>query len=211
MMEKVSYILDLDGTLINSEPIWLESFVYALGLRGITINSEDFLEFGFGCSWLEVFAEINKRWPGAYKTRFDMQKITEPYYSRVCQTRDITMPGARPLLKRLGEAGYPMTIVSGSTRPQIARAIRLLEAEKYITAFVGCEDVQRGKPDPEGFLKGAALLGKKPEDCIVVEDKEVGLQAAVNAGMRCVVLQLPQNPKQNLADASRIISSLDEF
>lgn len=94
------------------------------------------------------------------------------------------VPGAAELLAALPPSGA-WTIVTSGVR-EVATA-RLREAGLPVPAvFVTADDVVHGKPDPEGYLRGAEILGVPPGDCLVVEDAEAGLRAAERAGMRGV-------------------------
>ena len=80
----------------------------------------------------------------------------------------------------------PMAIVSGSRHKPVETTLQHLGLAKYFDITVCAEDYIHGKPAPDCFLKAAALLHVKPEDCLVFEDATLGIQAAQNAGMACL-------------------------
>ncbi|MDD3695897.1 MAG: HAD family phosphatase [Lentisphaeria bacterium] len=205
------YIFDLDGTLIDSEGVWARCIYMALAAAGAELSHSDILALDFGRSWEELFQHIQARWPGYYQERQDMEAWMAPRFAEFTQGQDLCIPGSKKLLWRLLKQNLPVTIVSGSTRKQIQQGIERLGAEEHIRDYVSCEDVKAGKPDPEGFLKGAELLGLKPEKCLVFEDKFAGLSAAKAAGMRCVLLQRPGLPRQNSRGADLVLEDLADF
>jgi HAD superfamily hydrolase (TIGR01509 family) len=206
-----AYIFDLDGTLIDSEGIWARCIFKALVAAGAQVTFPEICLLDFGKSWEELFQGIQARWPGCYRNRHEMEHWMAPTFQELSDGRDLCIPGSKELLLRLARAKYPLTIVSGSTRLQIQQAIRRLGVEEHIRCFVSCEDVQAGKPDPEGFLKGAELLRAKPENCLVFEDKHTGVVAAKAAGMRCVLLQRPQAIPQKTSLADLVLTDLADF
>jgi len=118
-------------------------------------------------------------------TRLSLRK--EELYREIIRERGISpLPGAREFLERLAAAGIPMVIGSSTHRLNIETSLEILGLRGHFRALVTAEDVSRGKPDPEVFLKAAAALGKPPRDCVVFEDAPVGIEAALAGGMRAV-------------------------
>ena len=205
------YIFDLDGTLIDSEGIWARCIFLALENAGAPVSFPEIQHLEYGKSWEELFLDIQSRWPGCYSCRQEIEDWMAPVFRRLSTGMDLCIPGSRDLLLRLIRADYPVTIVSGSTRKQVQQALLRLGVQEYIKVFVACEDVLAGKPDPEGFLKGAALLKTQPAECVVFEDKHAGVLAAKAAGMRCVLLQRPDALPQKICGADLVLSDLAEF
>jgi len=206
-----AYIFDLDGTLIDSEGIWARCIFLALEAAGAKVTFPEIRFLEFGQSWSELFLEIQSRWPGCYACRQEMESWMAPVFRRLSEGMDLSIPGSKGLLLRLIREQYPVTIVSGSTRLQVQQAIRRLGVDEYIRFFVCCEDVRAGKPNPEGFLKGAELLQTEPARCLVFEDKYAGVLAAKAAGMRCVLLQRPDAIPQKTSGADLVLNDLADF
>jgi beta-phosphoglucomutase-like phosphatase (HAD superfamily) len=87
-----------------------------------------------------------------------------------------------------------MAIVSAAIPFNIDFVLDNLDIRKYFSAIVSAEDVTRSKPDPESYLKAAALLGQDPPGCLVFEDAPKGVDSARNAGMSCIVLTTLHEP-----------------
>ena len=92
------------------------------------------------------------------------------------------IPSNIELLRLLRSSGIPVALASGSSRPSIVPMMQQFGIE--VDALATSEDVERGKPSPDLFLYAAGCLGVEPRNCIVVEDSDVGIEAASNAGMR---------------------------
>src|SRR5204862_4864334 len=88
------------------------------------------------------------------------------------------LPGVRTWLERLHDAGVPCAIGSSTHRANIDLSLGLIGITEFFRAIITAEDVTKGKPDPEVFLKGAQALGRAPERCVVFEDALVGIEAA---------------------------------
>ncbi|GIW42384.1 MAG: phosphatase [Candidatus Binatia bacterium] len=97
-------------------------------------------------------------------------------------------PGVPELLRALPEQGFALAVASSGPRPNVELVLEILGVQGLVGAAVSAEDVTRGKPDPEPFLRAAERLGLAPERCIVVEDSVHGIEAARRAGMRSVAV-----------------------
>jgi sugar-phosphatase len=115
----------------------------------------------------------------------------------------VATPGAVEVLAVLGELGLPWAVVTSADH-RLAKA-RLTAAGIEPPVLVTVEDITRGKPDPEGYLRAASLIGVQPEQCLVVEDAEVGLAAgraagAVTAGLKGLAADVSLADLHQLAD-----------
>ena len=96
------------------------------------------------------------------------------------------LPGAAEWIRSLHEAGWGQAIASSAPRLNVEVMHRALGFSGLIEVLVAAENVLRGKPDPEVFLKAAETLGVAPGRCVVVEDAEAGIEAARRGGMRSI-------------------------
>jgi len=115
----------------------------------------------------------------------------------------VVIPGAAELLRSLPPDRF--TIVTSATRPLASARLGyagLPVPKRYISA----DDVINGKPDPEPYLKGAALLGFAPKDCVVIEDAPAGVKSAKTAGMRVIALTTTYSAEE-LSTADAILGS----
>ena len=205
-----AFLFDLDGTLLDSEILWVETIRLSLNRRGHPLSEEEALRLVYGRAWSEIREDIYRRYPDLDIDPYKLEKELEGIFKEIQGERDIRIPSSIELLVSLGKR-FPVAIVSGSTRSTIAERIKLMKVEPYVRLFVGIEDYEEGKPDPSCFLLAAEKLGVEPRACLVFEDSEAGVRAAKAAGMTCVALRRPDRPPQNVDLADEVLSDLSEF
>ena len=109
----------------------------------------------------------------------------------------VALPGARALLTAV--PAQQRCVVTSSTRPLAEVRLQASDLRDLITHIVTASDVRRGKPDPEPYQKGAALLHLPPADCVVIEDAASGTRAAKTAGARVLGVRTTSEDAQLLA------------
>ena len=209
MTQSVAFLFDLDGTLVDSERQCAEAVARTLAKMGRQITPEE-RRFVVGHGWNEIHALL-ERTEALGLTRDELILRAGGEREKIVEEQGlVVLPGGVELLRAAHEAGLEVAIVSGSSRHEIADAIRLLGIEGQVPFFVGAEDVTRGKPAPDGYLLAANELGVAPEDCIVLEDSTAGIAAGIAAGM-VVVATSAANFAQQVQDAAHhVVGSLAE-
>lgn len=197
---------DLDGTLLDSEEYHWISWRETMASLGRPITRPEFLAtFGLRND------EILPRWLDANATRDDVERVSlekESLYRKLLREGGITpLPGAAEWLSHLHTQGWLQAIASSAPRANVDVVLEVLGFGHYFQAVVSAEDVTAGKPDPQVFSTAAAKLGARPQDCIVVEDSPMGVEAAHRAGMRCIAVS--RNGRLSAADLA--ITSLDQL
>lgn len=176
---------DLDGTLADSKLYHWRSWVAAMAAEGHSITERQFLA-SFGQRNDTILGE----WLGPDPDPSQVVRIgdtKEAIYRDLVRTEGIEpLPGAAEWVRRLHEDGWRQAIASSAPRLNVEVMHRALGFSGLIEILVAAEDVSRGKPDPEVFLKAAEKLGVPPDRCVVVEDAEAGIEAAIRGGMRSV-------------------------
>ena len=129
--------------------------------------------------------------------------------ARECQVA--ALPGTRVWLERLRDAGVPCVIGSSTARANIDLTLASAGLGEFFQGIVSAEDVVAGKPNPEVFLKAAALIGRPPAACVVFEDAFAGLEAAAAGGMRRVAVATSHPVAALLPHADRVVRRLDEL
>ncbi|MFD1795927.1 HAD family phosphatase [Paracoccus aurantiacus] len=186
---------DMDGTLIDSEPVHAAAFDESVAALGLSFPP-DFHDRLLGRSSAEVHQAVAEK-AGPDFTYQDWMDLKWGHFTRHADNirrrdsvADIAVAKARE--------GLPMAVVSNSTADEVELCMQATALNQVIPVRVSRADVQNGKPSPEGYLLAAQRLGVKPENCLVVEDSLVGSQAGLAAGMR--VLYHPQTAADD-ADA----------
>lgn len=191
-MLPAAVLLDLDGTLVDSESVHAEAIARYMATRGVMLDERE-RAFVIGHAWQEIYAElrVGERLGDDLLT---LQAATDRT-RELMRHEGITMQvldGARELVATLTELEIPTAIVSGSCRAEIADALELLGIEHHLRMYFGAEDYPRGKPAPDGYLAAAERLAVVPERCLVFEDSEAGIASGLAAGM-CVVATAAAN------------------
>lgn len=205
-----AFFFDLDGTLLDSEVIYVDAAQESLAEKGFDITHHEALELVYGRGAKDIFLDMLERFPGAYRDIQDAEEEVRRHFLRLRAERDIRIHGSVDLLKSLAKE-FPVAIVSGSPRQDIEDGISVMGVASWVAFYLGAEDYFPGKPDPSCYLLAAERLALPPETCLVFEDSRAGVNAAKQAGMACVGLQREKSPRQDLSRADLILSDLAEF
>jgi beta-phosphoglucomutase-like phosphatase (HAD superfamily) len=186
-------LLDLDGTLVDSESFHAESIARYMAGRGVTLDERE-RAFVIGHAWQEIHAELR-----VFERLGDDLAALQAGSSRAkigmrAEGLDMrVLEGSRELVELLSELRIPMAIVSGSSRAEIGEALEVLGFAARLQFFLGAEDYPRGKPAPDGYLRAAQRLAVAPGRTLVFEDSRAGIAAGLAAGMR-VIATAAANP-----------------
>jgi HAD superfamily hydrolase (TIGR01509 family) len=202
-------LLDLDGTLVDSERENAESVARALKKRGRGMSAEE-REFVIGHGWREIYDLIERNQPTGL-TFDELKHAAAVEKEAILREGGLTvLPGAKEAVERLVEK-VPLAVVTGSSREEAELVLEIMGIRELLDALVTTEDVAHGKPAPDGFLLAADRLGVLPPGCLAVEDSNAGIRAALDAGMRCVAVRAGNFAKQDQSDADAVIDTLAEL
>jgi len=205
-----AFIFDLDGTLMDSETVWVEALERVMKDKDRYISHEDAMSIVYGRSWSSVYSDVNQRFPGVCPDIDEMEVLMREKFIELTETRDVLIHSSIELLIKLSQ-DYPACIVSGGTKKDVTDSIKLMDIESYLQFYLTNEDYSPGKPDPACYLAAAEKLNLIPEQCLVFEDSTAGIQAAKCAGMYCVALKRKDAPDQDTSDADEILEDLANF
>lgn len=201
-------LFDLDGVIVDSSQFHYESWV-KLGEEIGFVMTHEFFRKTFGQRNDAIIKQLVPSATDEQIAAWGARK--EELYREIARGRLVPLPGAMELIQGLKSLGFKLAIASSTPSVNIAFALEQLKMEGLFDEFVGAEDVKRGKPDPEVFLKAAQKLGVQPESCVVFEDAVTGVIAAKRGGMKCVAVTTT-NPKVALkeAGADLVVDNLTE-
>ncbi|MFF5724571.1 HAD family hydrolase [[Kitasatospora] papulosa] len=184
-------LLDLDGTLVDSEPNYYEAGRRLLARYGVRDFSwEDHSRF-IGIGTRETLTVLREE----YRIEAPVDELLagkNALYLELAGASTAAFPEMRALVGRLHGCGVPMAVASGSSRAAIAATLAVTGLDAYLPLYVSAEEVAHGKPEPDVFLEAARRLGVAPDTCVVLEDAVPGVLAAHAAGMRCVAIPEPE-------------------
>jgi HAD superfamily hydrolase (TIGR01509 family) len=179
-------LFDMDGLLVDTEPLWLETETAVMARLGAPWTPQDqqallggsmqrTVSYLLGKATRPVSPETVARW------------MLDGMLDRAADGRVVVRPGARELVAEVAAAGVPYALVTSSQR-RFADAVLAVTGMTFPVAVCG-EDVTATKPDPEPYLLAAKLLDADPARCVVLEDSPNGVASAAAAG--CRVLAVP--------------------
>ena len=206
-MTTQAIIFDMDGVLIDSEPIWNEvrvEFAAACGkpwtealqrsVMGVSTRAwGEVMRQGLGCPQPveQVIDDVGRRMTAHYRRHLPL------------------LPGALQAV-RLAAGAYPVALASGSMSMLIDHVLDATGLRPLIGVVVYGDTVERGKPAPDIYLEAARRLGVAPAACLGIEDSANGLRALHAAGMKAIAVPSPGYPLAEVAAELRL-SSLEEF
>lgn len=195
-------IFDLDGVIVESESAHIEAEQQTFLKYGVRISSDELHKYT-GTTAKLMFTELIRK----YKLNATFEEIfrqKEAILFKLLEKDAEPTKGVITLLKKLKSKGIKLAIGSSSTKKQIKYVLSKLDIEHLFDSVIGEEDIVRSKPDPEIFLKAAAELDVNPSECLVVEDSELGVEAAKRAHMKCVGYINPNSGDQDLSKADTV-------
>ena len=180
------FIFDLNGTMVNDMPYHVKSWHNILNSLGKDISYEDTKKECYGKNEEVIERVIPGKFSLEERTKIGLQK--EIKYREEFTSELKLIDGLEDVLSFFANNGIVMSIGSAAIMDNINFVLDGCNVRNYFQSIVSADDVEMSKPHPETFLKCAASLNLKPEECIVFEDAPKGVECAVNAAMKTVVL-----------------------
>jgi HAD superfamily hydrolase (TIGR01509 family) len=201
-------LFDNDGVLVDTEPLFLQASRELLATVSIEIEPDQYRDLSLrqGRSIMDLVAASGAT-PAAVEA---LRERRNARYAELIQQGVPVCDGVLELLERL-HGVLLMAIVTSSHRYHFELIHRQTGLLGYFELCLTNGDYSRHKPHPEPYLKAAQRLGVEPGRCLVVEDSERGLRAAVAAGMRCIVVPTELTAASDFSAAERVIRSLAEL
>jgi HAD superfamily hydrolase (TIGR01509 family) len=200
----------LDGTLLDSEILWVEAYVELLRSHRVPISQDEALKIVYGKAFDDVHRNTLRRFPNLTWNIEEMVGRFRAVFRELAQQRDLRIHSSIELLGRLARK-YPVCVVSGASQEDVTEGIRLARIRSALRFALSSADYAPGKPNPAGFLLAARKLKVSPSKCLVFEDSAVGVRAAKLAGMFCVALARHGRPAQDLSRADLVLEDLALF
>lgn len=199
-------ILDLDGTLLNTDGIVSEVLKVYLGKYGKQWDGREVQKIA-GKTPFEAASAVVEDYGLSCTTNELLSEITPLFSNQWCNIK--ALPGSNRLIKHLSGHRVPMALASNSPKENIETKLSFHQGWKEsFSVVIGVDEVGSGKPSPEIFLEAAKRLNVEPSSCLVIEDSLPGVTAGKAAGME--VVAVPSIPKQSnlYTAADEVINSL---
>ena len=203
-------LLDMDGTLLDSESCHLEAVKRLLKELGIDASSDN-IDYGAGTDYETIWEENIRRFDIGLPLEELLKRqinVTVRYFN---EAKIYDARGVTAFLKLMKEKGMLLAVGSSSPVRVVDTILKKLCIDEYMDYICGAEDVELVKPAPDVFVHIAEYLGVEPAECIVIEDSPVGIEAAKNAGMKCIAVSHNESVNDVALQADKIVFSFSEL
>jgi HAD superfamily hydrolase (TIGR01509 family) len=203
-MRPRAVVFDFNGTLSDDEPILCEIFEELFARHGRPLSAQEYYDELAGLS----DPEIVRTWLGPDHPAVDevIEERIQRYRTRVADGSSVP-DEAREAVRYAAER-VPVGVVSGAARVEIEPVLAAAGLDEHVSFIVAAEDVERGKPHPDGYERAVALLDVQPSEVLVLEDTEAGVAAAKAAGTRAIAVLGTLAPER-LAAADEIVPAVN--
>lgn len=198
-------LFDMNGVLVDDEILHEEAFRQVLDTRGVSLSAQEYADNFMGRTDRDGFSSFFGQTPSDIELLLAQKSRA---YQGLAAGRLTPYPGVVSFVSSIAANQIPMAIVTSSTRSEADAVVEAINTSGRFLAIIAADDVEVGKPDPQGYLMGAAALDATPENCLVVEDAPSGIEAAKRAGMRVLAIT-NTHEAEDLSAADLIVDAVD--
>lgn len=202
-------IFDMDGVLVDSEPLHYRAAQAVLAREGEDLPWDVFAEY-VGTTSIVTWAGLRTRF-GLGESLDEYMRRHDAAVSAVLEEPLQRLPGVTGLIEAVRSRGRRLALASSSQANWIAATLRGLGLDDTFEVIVSGDDVERAKPAPDIYLEASRRLGLSPARCIAIEDSPAGVRAAKAAGMWVVAVRTHYADPAGLAPADALVNTLEEF
>ena len=175
-------LFDLDGLLVDSEPLQFRAYRHAFEQFGIDLGMQDWIQWHSAEASTQRFVESRQLDIDVQQLR----RIKKDYYDKIIASELQAKPGVEALVKDCA-GRFELAVVSASRRESIEACLQKFELDHYFCLLISGNEVARSKPYPDPYLAAMRALRTTPERAIALEDSLTGYRAATAADLHCVV------------------------
>lgn len=199
-------ILDMDGVIIDSEPLHLEAFTELMNDIAVPYTAELHAQF-LGMKDTQIMDILIAEHNILHEPAFLLQRKEELLHNLVRYSGQ-AMPGLAELMETVKQRKWKLALASSSSLPTINLVVDTLNIRPYFDVITSGDEVKHGKPAPDVFLLASQRLKLAPAQCLVIEDTYNGIKAAKAAGMFCIAVPCEATRHQNHSEADWQMPSL---
>jgi HAD superfamily hydrolase (TIGR01509 family) len=204
-------IFDMDGVLIDSEPLWRRAEIKTFGEVGLVLDDADCFQTT-GLRIDEAVAYWYKRTPWTSPSQAEIASTIVTRMSELIRIEGEPMPGVMTSIDRATQSRWRLGLASSSSRLLIDSVLDRFGIANLFECVCSAEDETFGKPDPAVYLSTADALGLDPGACVAVEDSANGVDSAIAAGMHCIAVPPPETRDDpRFARATLVLRSLEDL
>lgn len=203
-------IFDMDGVLLDSEPMHQEIIYETFQLKGIPFDKA-YIQTLTGMSAFPMWEKVKRDAQRTESVEELMQFHRDYFFKRLPEMKVPLVPHVKEVLEKFKNEGKHLSLASSSGRKLIDIFTQQTNIAHYFEVIMSGDDVQYSKPNPEIFLKVAQWYHLPATQFTVIEDSTNGVKAAKSANMQCVGFQNPLSDGQDLSQADSVIHSMQEL
>jgi len=208
-------IFDFNGIIVDDEPIHFELFQRVFAEEGIPLTKDAYYAryLGFDDRGAFSFGYHEHKRPLSQQKLAELVERKALYYQEAIRNHVAIFPGVKKLVADLAQS-LPLAVASGALRNEIETILRTANLIHHFNVIISAEDVERGKPEPDIFLKALAALNAhngnaiQASECVVIEDSKEGIKGARRAGIKCLAVT-NSHPAELLIDADAVVRTLE--
>ena len=200
-------LFDMDGVLSDTQSLHAQVESEILGRYGIDLTPEEITRRYAGVRTIEFFKDLLS----VSNPSVDVDALMVEKWQKVFEAAKkeiLSIPGAVELIDLATSNNLKMAVVTASPREYADIVLSSLKIKNRFEIIVTGDQLKKGKPDPEGYLKAVSGLSLRPDECVVIEDGRSGMQAAKNGGMYCIGLV---SNKSDGYPANILVTNLSEI
>lgn len=203
-------IFDMDGVIVDSEPIHFKSEKESFISLGIVVSKKEHESY-VGMDQRGIWKEIKRRHKLFYSEEELIEKHIKILTTYIIKENLKPMDGVIELFDELEKNGIKKAVASSSPRKLIENILKRFGIYENFDFVISGEEVEKGKPEPDIFKQVAYTLGIQSNNAVVIEDSENGVKAAKEAGMKCIGFENPNSGMQNLSMADKVVKNFREL
>ena len=203
-------IFDMDGLIIDSEPLWRKAEIQAFKDIGFQFTEEMCIQ----TMGMRIDEVVHYWWKKLKWEKPSEKNVIDSIQSKMIdliQKDGALLPGVLDALKLLKEKKIPIALASSSAMILIKAVVESLDIKDYFNVIHSAEKEPAGKPNPAVFLTAARMLEIEPKKCLVLEDSKAGMEAGLNANMKTIVIPEFGTSPNWVMKANKKLNSMKEF
>ena len=185
LKDKKAVIFDMDGVLVESECLWKQAEFEVFSSLGVSVTEEESL-----LTRSMTTKEVTRFWfewfPWKGKTLPEAEEMVIHRVMELIQSEDCVTQGIKTFIKQLKAQHYKIGLATNAPQKIIPTVLERTKTSDFFDIVSSADFEVKGKPHPAIYLKTAEKLKVRPEECAVIEDSEIGMKAAKNAGMTVI-------------------------
>lgn len=209
--ETTTLLFDHDGTLIDSETVHYDLWKDILHEYRVELSEDFYCEVMAGIPVKQNAVDLVEHFQLDVAPAVLADKKHKSISDYLDRQAFPLMPFAKETLSTCFKNGYTIGIVTGGSKKSVEKTLSQYELGGYVSCVVAVEDVENSKPAPDCYELAMAKLNKSPSECVAIEDTQTGMNAAVSAGLACVVVPTVLSKHHDFTRATVQYTSLNEW